>query len=131
MRFLQLKGLFKKEMQTFFILTKKKYPIKVMDNGFSRITFILGLFWGLNKGLWAPVAINFLLILIVSFYSSELITGLILFSNIFWGFFGKDLLIQKFLKKNYSPQNIINASSKEKALLIYQAKSENEVSFNN
>ena len=118
-------------MQTFFIFTKKKHPIKVIDNGFSRITFILGLFWGLNKGLWGPVAINFSLILIVSFYSSDLTTGLILFSNIFWGFFGKDLLIQKFLKKNYSPQNIINASSKEKALLIYQAKSENEVSFNN
>ena len=59
MRFLQLKGLFKKEMQTFFIFTKKKYPIKVMDNGFSRVSFILGLFWGLSKGLWGPVVINF------------------------------------------------------------------------
>ena len=37
-------------MQTFFIFTKKKYPIKVMDNGFSRVSFILGLFWGLSKG---------------------------------------------------------------------------------
>ncbi len=102
-----------------------------MDNGFCRTSFILGLFWGLNKGLWGPVAINFSLILIMSFYSSDLTTGLVLFSNIFWGFFGKDLLIQKFLKNNYSPQNIINASSKEKALLIYQARSKNEVSFNN
>ena len=118
-------------MQTFFIFTKKKNPIKVMDNGFSRVSFILGLFWGLNKGLWGPVIINSSLILIISFYSSDLTTGLILFSNIFWGFFGKDLLIQKFLKNNYSPQNIINASSKEKALLIYQARSKNEVSFNN
>ena len=67
-----------------------------MDNGFSRITFILGLFWGLNKGLWAPVAINFLMILIVSFYSSELITGLILFSNIFWGFLEKTCLFKNF-----------------------------------
>ena len=57
--------------------------------------------------------------------------GFILISNIFWGCFGKDLLIQKYLKNNYSPQNIINASSEEKALLIYQAKSKNEVSFNN
>ena len=118
-------------MQTFFIFIKKKHPIKVMDNGFSRISFVLGLFWGLNKGLWGPVVVNFSLILITSFYSSNLTAGFILFSNIFWGFFGKDLLIQKYLKNNYSPHNIINASSREKALLIYQAKSKNEVSFNN
>ena len=101
-------------MQTFFIFTKKKHPTKVMDNGFSRVSFIFGLFWGLNKGLWLPVMINFSLILILSFYSSDLLTGFILFSNIFWGFFGKDLLIQKYLKNNYSPQNIVNASSKRK-----------------
>ena len=118
-------------MRSFFIFTKKKYPTKVMDNGFSRVSFILGLFWGLNKGLWVPVLINFSLILILSIYSSEFTIGFLLISNIFWGFFGKDLLIQKYLKNNYSPQNIINASSEEKALLIYQAKSKNEVSFNN
>ena len=102
-----------------------------MDNGFSRISFILGLFWGLSKGLWGPVVINFSLISILSVYSSDFTLGFIVISNIFWGFFGKDLLIQKYLKNNYSPQNIINASSEEKALLIYQAKIKNEVSFNN
>ena len=40
-------------------------------------------------------------------------------------------MVQKYLKNNYSPQNVINASTKDKALLIYQAKSKNEVSFNN
>ena len=118
-------------MQTFFIFTKKKHPIKVMDNGFSRVSFILGLFWGLSKGLWGPVVINLLLISILSVYSSDFTLGFIVISNIFWGFFGKDLLIQKYLKNNYSPQNVVNASTKDKALLIYQAKSKNEVSFNN
>ena len=102
-----------------------------MDNGFSRVSFILGLFWGLSKGLWGPVVINFSLISILSFLSSDYTVGFIIISNIFWGFFGKDLLIQKYLKNNYSPQNVINASTKDKALLIYQAKSKNEVSFNN
>ena len=102
-----------------------------MDNGFSRVSFILGLFWGLSKGLWGPVVINFSLISILSFLSSDYTVGFIIISNIFWGFFGKDLLIQKYLKHNYSPQNVINASTKEKALLIYQAKSKNEVNFNN
>ena len=52
-RFLQLKEPLKKKCKPFLYLQKKKYPIKkVMDNGFCRITFILGLFWGLNKGLW-------------------------------------------------------------------------------
>ena len=102
-----------------------------MDNGFSRVSFILGLFWGLSKGLWGPVVINFSLISILSLYSSDFTLGFIIISNIFWGFFGKDLLIQKYLKNNYSPQNIVNASSKEKALLTYQAKSKNEISFNN
>ena len=109
-------------MQTFFIFTKKKHPIKVMDNGFSRVSFILGLFWGLSKGLWGPVVINLLLISILSVYSSDFTLGFIVISNIFWGFFGKDLLIQKYLKKNYSPQSIVNASSEEKALLIHQTK---------
>ena len=118
-------------MRTFFIFTKKKHPIKVVDNGFSLITFVFGLFWGLNKGLWVPVMINISLLLILRVSSEGFTMGFILISNIFWGFFGKDLLIQKYLKHNYSPQNVINASTKEKALLIYQAKSKNEVSFNN
>ncbi len=105
-------------MQTFFIFTKKEHPTKVIDNSFSKISFVFGLFWGLNKGLWIPVSVNFTL-------------GFIVISNIFWGFFGKDLLIQKYLKKNYSPQNIVNASSEEKALLIHQTKNKNEISFNN
>ena len=114
MRFLQLKGLFKKKNANFFYIYKKKYPIKVLDNGFSRVSFILGLFWGLYKGLWIPVLINFSLISILTIYSSDFTLGFILISNIFWGFFGKDLLIQKYLKNNYSPQNVINASSKKK-----------------
>ena len=118
-------------MRTFFIFTKKECPTKAIDNGFSKISFAFGLFWGLNKELWLPVSINFSLLLILSFYSSDFLTGFILFSNIFWGFFGKDLLIQKYLEKNYSPKNIVNAASKEKALLIYQKKNKNEISFNN
>ena len=118
-------------MQTFFIFTKKKHPTKVLDNGFSKAPFILGLFWALNKRLWVPAMINFSLILILSISPSSFTIGSILISNIFWGFFGKDLLIQKYLENNYSPRNMINATSKEKALLIYQAKSKNEVSFNN
>ena len=118
-------------MRTFFIFTKKECPTKAIDNGFSKISFTFGLFWGFNKGLWLPASINFLLLLILSFYSSEFLTGFILLSNIFWGFFGKDLLIQKYLEKNYSPKNIVNATSKEKALLIHQTQNKNEVSFNN
>ena len=118
-------------MRTFFIFTKKEHPTKVIDNNFSKISFVFGLFWGLNKGLWGPVIVNFVLFLILGFYSADLLTGFIFLSNIFWGFFGKDLLIQKYLKKNYFPQNIVNASSEEKALLIHQTKNKNEISFNN
>ena len=118
-------------MRTFFIFTKKEHPTKAIDNNFCKISFVFGLFWGLNKGLWIPVIVNLALLLILNFYSADLLTGFIFLSNIFWGFFGKDLLIQKYLRNNYSPQNIINASSKEKALLIYQAEKKNEVSFNN
>ena len=118
-------------MRTFFIFTKKEHPTKVIDNSFSKISFAFGLFWGLNKGLWVPVIVNFALLLILSVYSADFLTGFILLSNVFWGFFGKDLLIQKYLKKSYSPQNIVNASSKEKALLIHQTKNKNEISYNN
>tara|TARA_A100001011_G_scaffold399139_1_gene506434 strand:+ start:628 stop:960 length:333 start_codon:yes stop_codon:yes gene_type:complete len=109
-------------MRTFFIFKKKNYPTKVVDNGFSIISFFFGFFWGIYKQLWLPVTINLSLILIISFYSTGFTTGFVLISNIFWGFFGKDLLIQKYLKIDYSPENVVNATSKEKALLIYQAK---------
>ena len=109
-------------MRTFFILKKKNYPTKVVDNGFSIILFFFGFFWGIYKQLWLPVIINLSIILIMSFYSTGFTSGFVLISNIFWGFFGKDLLIQKYLKIDYSPENVVNATSKEKALLIYQAK---------
>ena len=65
-----------------------------MDNGFSRISFILGLFWGLSKGLWGPVVINFSLISILSVFSSDFTLGFIVISNIFWGFLVKICLFK-------------------------------------
>ena len=85
-------------MQTFFIFTKKKYPTKVMDNGFSRVLLILGLLWGLYKGLWIPVLINVSLISILTIYSSDFTVGFILISNIF---------PQQFLDK-FKKLNLIN-----------------------
>ena len=58
MRFLQLKELFKKKMQTFFIL-QKKVSDKGMDNGFSRVSFYFRFILGLKQGFMGPVVIIF------------------------------------------------------------------------
>ena len=85
-------------MRTFFILKKKNYPTKVVDNGFSIILFFFGFFWGIYKQLWLPVIINLSIILIMSFYSTGFISGFVLISNIFLGFFWQRLTYPKIFK---------------------------------
>ena len=84
-------------------------------------------FGGLNKGLWIPVIVNFALLLTYFSILQDFLTGFILLSNIFWGFFGKDLLIQKYLEKNYYPkhskcflkrESTINLSKKKKKMKL-------------
>ncbi len=118
-------------MQTFFIFSKNKYPLKISDNGFYVISLIFGMFWGVTKGIWVASFVNLLLIFITYFSSTSFLLITIISSNIFWGFFGKDLYIQKILRENYIPKKMLNASSKEKALLIYLEKNQNDANLNN
>ena len=89
------------------------------------------MFWGACKGIWVASFINLLIIFITYFSSTSFLFITIISSNIFWGFFGKDLYIQKLLRKTYIPKKILHAPSKEKALLIYLEENQNDASLNN
>ena len=82
-------------------------------------------------GLWEASIFNILLLSLFGYFAENSIIIFILISNIFWGFFGKDIYIQKLLNKNYLPKSVLNAPSREKALIIYFAENKNEISVNN
>jgi|TARA_B000000441_G_C21493814_1_gene205387 hypothetical protein len=118
-------------MQTFFIFSKNKTLFKASDNGFCLFSLIWGALWGIYKGLWEASIFNLLLLSFFGYFAENSIIIFILISNVFWGFFGKDMYIQKLLNKNYLPKSALNAPSREKALIIYFAENKNEISVNN
>ena len=118
-------------MQTFFIFSKDKTLFKASDNGFCVFSLIFGTFWGMYMGLWEASIFNLLLLSFFGYFAENSLIVFILISNFFWGFFGKDLYIQKLLSKDYLPRRALNAPTREKALIIYLAENKNEISFNN
>ena len=118
-------------MQTFFIFSKNKTLFKASDNGFCLFSLIWGPFWGIYMGLWEASIFNLLLLSFFEYFAENSIITFILISNIFWGFFGKDIYIQKLLNENYLPKGALNAPNREKALIIYFAENKNEISVNN
>ena len=63
-----------------------------------------------------------LIIYITYFLAPELFFFFILVSATFWGFFGKDLYIQKLISLNYKPTDIVTSNSPKKAILIFLSK---------
>ena len=47
-------------------------------------------------------------------------------SSFFWGFFARDLYIQKLIHNNFSPIKHINAKTKENALIKYLSEEKDE-----
>ena len=111
-------------MESFFILksTSKSKRVIAAKNGFSFYFLFLGPILGIFKGLWMEVFISIIFIYLAIYLAPELSFFSILISSIFWGFFGKDLYIQKLLKLNYMPEDIITSESSKKAILIFSSK---------
>ena len=108
-------------MKTYFIFQNnlKRPDLKALDNGFSFFALIFGPIWGLIKGLWFFSLINLSFMLFIKIFYDDFLVQLIFFSNLFWGFLGKDLCIQNLIDSNYTAQKVISASSHKKALLTY------------
>ena len=111
-------------MESFFILRKISEPKKIMaeNNGFNKFAFFLGPIWGIFKGLWFEGLILFWLMNFAIFIAPQFSFLFILTSSIFWGFFGKDIYIQKLLKSGYIPEVIVVSNSSQKAILIFSSK---------
>ena len=111
-------------MESFFILKNVAKPKKIIavKNGFSFNFFLLGPIMGAFKGLWMEVLISIVLINLTLNFAPEFTVFTLLISSIFWGFFGKDLYIQKLLKQSYTPEDIVTCKSSEKAILIFSSQ---------
>ena len=111
-------------MESFFILKNVAKPKKIIavKNGFSFNLFLLGPIMGAFKGLWMEVLISIVLINLTLNFAPEFTVFTLLISSIFWGFFGKDLYIQKLLKQSYTPEDIVTCKSSEKAILIFSSQ---------
>jgi hypothetical protein len=113
-------------MLTFCILKSKNSSegLEVVETGFSLIAFLFGPIWALFKKLWfySIIGITFLagFNLILKIIHLPFLFFLIsLISSLFWGFFARDLQIQYLISKDYTPLKLINAKSKESALVKF------------
>ena len=108
-------------MRTFYIFQNKdkKEDFKVFDNGFSLIAILIGPLWGLLNNTWIYAFLNLSVGVLIFFFLNNSLIAFILLSNIFWGFFGKDLRIQEIIFSNFKVKNMVCASSSKKALLTY------------
>ena len=111
-------------MESFFILRNISKPEKIIaeNNGFNKYAFILGPFWGIFKGLWFEGLVWFWLINFVVYIMPQMSFLFILTSSIFWGFFGKDIYIQKLLDSDFIPEDIIVSNCSKKAILLFSSK---------
>ena len=72
--------------------------------------FSFGPFWGIFKGLWLE-GLTWMFIIYITYFLAPELFFFFLGSATFWGFFGKDLYIQKLISLNYEPTDIITSNS--------------------
>ena len=111
-------------MIDYLILKNKEEDFKVLETGFSYFALLYGPLWAAFNLLWIPCLLGIFIIILLTFIFKSLgfeylyfFIGLL--TNLFWGAFGRDLLLQKHINKNYYPVKIIGASSRKKALIKY------------
>ncbi len=113
----------------FCILSKPNDKlIEITPLGFSWLIFFFGPIWAVINNLWRVFLIwlllTFSIIFISKTFSSSLIYVFLFISSTLWGFFGRDLLIQKLISKNYNPIKLVNASNEKNALLTFLSEKE-------
>ena len=113
-------------MKCFCIFEKTNITddVRVSQIGFSWYAFFFGPLWGLTNRVLDFSIVWIIFILLTQIIAQETIPGnfftIVLFcSNLFWGFFGRDLKIQKMLDEQYKPKKLVNAKSTNLALAIY------------
>ena len=127
MKFLQPKESSRFFMNDYIILKKDEDTYEVLETGFSYLAFIYGPLWAAFNLLWIPLFFGLfstisLITILYHLNIGQYYFLVFLFSNLCWGFLGRDLLILKFLSNKFHPKEIIAASSKVKALLKFLSK---------
>ena len=108
----------------FFESNELEPSFEVIPLGFSFFALFFGPFWGLANKLWFISFVwilSFILIFFISkiFFYSSFFFLTILISSFFWGIYGRDMLIQFLIKKNYLPKKIISSDSEKNAVIIF------------
>lgn len=111
-------------MLDYIILKNDKNNYEAIETGFSYFALIYGPLWVAFHSLWAHFAIGvfslFCIIgILVNFELQSFIMFTIFLFNLFWGFFGRDLLVYKFLENEFYPVKLIGASSRKNAMIKY------------
>jgi len=111
-------------MLDYIILKNDENNYEAVETGFSYLALIYGPLWVAFHSLWAYCFIGvFSLLCIISVLIKLELQNLIMFaiflSNFFWGFFGRDLLVYKFLDNKFYPVKLIGASSRKNAMVKY------------
>ena len=112
-------------MLTYCILKKNSSDeVEIVETGFSFFAFLLGPIWGIYKALWFYSFLGILFLLLFKIILTDnnlyiLFSFISLTSSLFWGFFARDLYIQCLIKNKFHPIKLINASSKESAIIKY------------
>ncbi len=117
-------------MSKIFCILRKSNDklIEITPLGFSWLIFFFGPIWAVINNLWRVFSIwlffTFIFFFISKFFSSSLIYVFFIISSTLWGFFGRDLLIQNLITKNYNPIKLVNASNEKNALLTFLSEKE-------
>ncbi len=111
-------------MLDYIILKNNKNDFEVIETGFSYFAFIYGPLWIAFHSLWfhfivGIFSLSLIVGVLITLELQNFIIPLIIISNLFWGAFGRDLLIYKLLDAEFYPVKLIGASSRKNALIKY------------
>ena len=113
-------------MLTYCILrnVESEDKLEITETGFCFLAFIFGPIWGISKSLWLYSFIGAAILILFNLIFEDSNVYLLLYlssisSSFFWGFFGRDLYIQKLINNKFLPIAHLNASSREKAMVKY------------
>ncbi len=111
-------------MLDYIILKNDKDNYEAIETGFSYLALIYGPLWVAFHSLWAHCVIGIICLfciisILIEFELQNLIMFFIFLSNFFWGFFGRDLLIYRFIDNKFYPIKLVGASSRKNAMIKY------------
>ena len=114
------------KLMTTFCILEKKNEIEIVKIGFSWKAFFFNFVWGLSHKIWffSSIWLSIFLVLITCLFLSLISISSVLFylvfSSLFWGIYGNDILLFYLVKKEkYIPKKMISSTNFSIAFYSY------------